>query len=175
MNVDGRPNVSGELLVAEAQRACLRACTVRLSNGYGSTSDHADRVNPAFARAAALGAKLRVDGLGHTFDFTRGIVALIGLLTAGSPPPAPIHFVRGRPTTLEVLTNLAAQLGQSSSCSIRPAASRDFDIARFLGDPSRAKNLLGSQGLVRLVDGLARLVLAFRDAHLAPEAQEFAR
>ena len=45
----------GELadMVAEAQRAGLRACTVRLSNVFGSTSDHADRVVPAFARAAA--------------------------------------------------------------------------------------------------------------------------
>jgi len=180
VNVYGRSKVEGELLVAEAQRAGLRACTIRLSNVFGSTSDHADRVVPAFARAAALGAELRVDGLGHTFDFThiddvtRGIVALIGLLAAGGSPPAPIHFVSGRPTTLEELANLAVGLGQAGS-SIRPAAPRNFDVARFFGDPSRAKALLGWRPLVRLEDGLARLVQGFRDAHRGAEPQEVVR
>ncbi|MDH5493272.1 MAG: NAD(P)-dependent oxidoreductase [Myxococcales bacterium] len=179
VNVYGRSKVEGELLVAEAQRAGLRACTVRLSNVFGSTSDHADRVVPAFARAAALGAELRVDGFDHTFDFThiddvtRGMVALTQLLSAGGPPP-PIHFVSGRPTTLEELATLAARLGQRGS-SIRSAAPRDFDVARFFGDPSRAKDLLGWQPLVRLEDGLARLVHAFRDAYRDAEAQEVVR
>jgi len=180
VNVYGRSKVEGELLVAEAQRAGLRACTVRLSNVFGPTSDHADRVVPAFARAAALGVELRVDGPGHTFDFihiddvTRGIVALIDLLAAGGSPPPPIHFVSGRPTTLEELANLAVRLGQAGS-SIRPAAPRDFDVARFFGDPSRAKALLGWQPLVRLEDGLGDLLRAFRAAHRGAEAQEVAR
>lgn len=180
VNVYGRSKVEGELLVAEAQRAGVRACTIRLSNVFGSTSDHADRVVPAFARAAALGEELRVDGLDHTFDFThiddvtRGVVALIKLLAAGDSLPPPIHFVSGRPTTLGELANLAARLGLSCS-AIRPAAPRDFDVARFFGDPSRARALLGWQPLVRLEDGLARLVQAFRDVHRAVNAQEVVR
>jgi UDP-glucose 4-epimerase len=179
-NVYGRSKVEGELLVAEAQRVGLRACTFRLSNVFGSTSDHADRVVPAFARAAALGAELRVDGFDHTFDFTHlddvtlGLVGLTELLSAGGPPPPPIHFVSGRPTTLEELATLAARLGQRGS-SIRSAAPRDFDVARFFGDPSRAKALLGWQPHVRLEEGLARLVHAFRDAHHDAETQEVVR
>lgn len=180
VNVYGRSKVEGELLVAEAQRAGVRACTIRLSNVFGSTSDHADRVVPAFARAAAFGEELRVDGRGHTFDFThiddvaRGVVALIKLLAAGNPPPPPIHFVSGQPTTLGELANLAARLGRSG-CAIRTATPRDFDVARFFGDSSRARTLLGWQPLVRLEDGLARLVQAFHDMHLAVEAQEAVR
>lgn len=180
LNIYGRSKVEGELLVEEAQRAGLRACTIRLSNVFGSTSDHADRVVPAFARAAALGAELRVDGLGHTFDFThiddvtRGVVDLVKLLGTGDLPPPPIHFVSGRPTTLGELASLAARLGQSGS-SIRPAPPRDFDVARFFGDPSRAKALLGWQPQVRLEDGLARLVQAFRDVHRAAEVPEVVR
>lgn len=180
VNVYGRSKAEGELLVAEAQRVGVRACTIRLSNVFGSTFDHADRVVPAFARAAAFGEELRVDGLDHTFDFThiddvvRGVVALIKLLAAGDPPPPPIHFVSGRPTTLGELANLAARLGVSGS-AIRTAAPRDFDVARFFGDPSRARALLGWQPLVRLEDGLTRLVEGFRNVHLAVDAQEVMR
>jgi nucleoside-diphosphate-sugar epimerase len=177
VNIYGSSKVEGERLVTEAQRAGLRACIIRLSNVFGSTTDHADRVVPAFARAAAFGAEMRVDGLDHTFDFThlddvtRGIVALIELLGSTESPPPPIHFVSGRPTTLGELAILAARIGQSGSVA-RSAPPRDFDVARFFGDPSRAKSLLGWQPLVGLEDGLARLIQAFRDTHPAAEALE---
>jgi len=177
VNVYGHSKVAGETLVAEARRAGLRACTVRLSNVFGSTSDHADRVVPAFARAAALGAELRVDGLDHTFDFThiddvsRGIVAVAELLAKGGAPPPPIHFVTGQPTTLGELASLAVRLAKSGS-PVRPAAPRDFDVARFCGDPTRARTLLGWEPQVGLEDGLARLVDAFKADGSAGQTQE---
>ncbi len=177
VNIYGRSKVEGELLVEQAQRAGVRACTIRLSNVFGSTADHVDRVVPAFARAAALGQELRVDGLDHTFDFThiddvtRGVVALVKLLTAGELPPPPVHFVSGRPTTLGELAHLAMRLGQPGSM-IRAAPPRDFDVARFFGAPERAKALLGWQPMVTLEDGLARLIQGFRELHQADDTQE---
>jgi nucleoside-diphosphate-sugar epimerase len=168
VNVYGRTKVKGEQLVACAQEAGLRACTIRLSNVFGSVLDHADRVVPAFARAAALGADLRVDGPDHTFDFThiddvtRGITALVEHLQRGATPPPPIHFVSGKPTTLRELATLAIRLGDAGS-SIRLAPPRDFDVARFWGDPSRAREILGWQPNVPLEDGLARLIRQFRE------------
>ena len=70
INVYGRSKVEGERLVNEAIGRGLRAATVRLSNVYGSVDDHADRVIPAFARAAVSGTTLRVDGAECAFDFT---------------------------------------------------------------------------------------------------------
>ena len=66
----------------------MKACTIRLSNVYGSVDDHEDRVVPAFARAAAFGDELRVQGEENTFDFTyiddvaRGIVLLAEFVDA---------------------------------------------------------------------------------------------
>lgn len=180
VNVYGHSKLEGERLVAEARRAGLRACTIRLSNVFGSTDDHADRVVPAFARAAAIGAELRVDGLNHTFDFThvddvtRGIVALVKLLGRGDSPPPPIHFVSRQPTTLGQLATLSAHLVQAGSC-IRPAAPRDFDVSSFYGDPSRARALLGWQPMIGLEEGLARLIQEFRAVHRVAEAQEVVR
>lgn len=172
VNVYGRAKVEGEQLVENAQRAGLRACIVRLSNVFGSTADHADRVIPAFARAAALGTELRVDGPDHTFDFTHiddvthGITALVELLDAGHTPPPPIHLVSGRPTTLGELAALAVQIS-NAGCSIRLAPPRTFDVARFVGDPSRAKAVLAWQPLVSLEEGFGRLVQAFQALHLS--------
>lgn len=177
VNIYGRAKVEGERLVNEAASSGIRACTIRLSNVFGSTSDHTDRVVPAFARAAALGEDMRVDGLDHTFDFThiddvtRGVVALTELLAAGGAAPPPIHFVSGKPTTLGELANLSARLGQSGSV-IRSAAPRDFDVARFVGDASRAKKLLGWQPEVKLENGLARLIQGFRETHGTVETPE---
>ncbi|MBK1672990.1 NAD-dependent dehydratase [Ectothiorhodospira shaposhnikovii] len=177
VNVYGRSKVEGELLVEKARRSGVRACTIRLSNVFGSTADHADRVVPAFARAAVLGRELRVDGLDQTFDFThiddvsRGIVALVELLAADEPTPPPIHFVSGRPTTLGELASLSIRIARSSS-TIRVAAPRDFDVARFFGNPERARALLGWQPQVRLEEGVARLVHAFHESPHAIEVED---
>lgn len=166
INVYGRSKVEGERLVESARNEGLRTATVRLSNVYGKTFDHADRVMPAFARAAAFGNTLRVDGADHTLDFTHiddtvlGIVALIGLLAAGEAPP-PIHLVTGRPTTLGRLAALATEIAGTKATIFR-APSRTFGLSHFHGDPARARRLLGWAPRVTVQQGLERLIRDFR-------------
>jgi UDP-glucose 4-epimerase len=174
MNVYGHTKVAGERLVGAARECGLRACTIRLSNVFGSTDDHHDRVVPAFARGAALGQELRVDGAHHTFDFThvddvsRGIVELAELLAKGEPTPPPIHFVSGVPTTLLELATLANRLAASPAC-VRLAPPRDFDVARFYGSPARAHEILGWKPTVSLEAGLRTLIHSFRYEQCQPE------
>lgn len=167
VNVYARSKVAGEDLLAEASLRGLRTAVIRLSNVFGSVRDHADRVVPAFARAAALGHQLRVDGAEHTFDFThisdvtRGIVSLIENLQNGGHTPPPIHFVTGRPMTLGQLARLAIDIANSNS-TIRYSEPRSFDVARFYGDPKRAHRLLGWSPSITVEDGLTDLIQAFR-------------
>lgn len=169
VNVYGRSKVEGERLVVAAQRDGVRACTIRLSNVFGTTTDHADRVVPAFTRAAARGEELRVEGADHTFDFThiddvtRGIVALIELLDSSEVVPPPIHFVSGIPTTLGELASMAIRIAGTDS-SVRLAPPRDFDVERFFGSPARAEALLGWKPRVNLEEGLTRLIHAMQEA-----------
>lgn len=180
VNIYGRSKVEGERLVAEAQRNGVRACTIRLSNVFGSATDHLDRVVPAFARAAALGHELRVDGADHTFDFThiddvsRGIMALTELLATTDDTPPPIHFVSGTPTTLGELAAMAIRIARTGA-TIRAAPPRDFDVARFFGSPARAKALLGWQPYVGLEEGLTRLISVFREPQDSMHSTEVAR
>ena len=175
INVYGRSKVEGERLVEAARDEGLRAAIVRLSNVYGSTRDHPDRVVPAFARGAVTGSALRVEGADHTFDFThiddttRGIVALIDLLADGKTPPPPVHLLTGRPVSLGRLAALAVDLAGAGAAIVQ-APPRSFDVSRFHGDPARARNLLGWAPRVELRQGLARLIHDFR---LEPGALEY--
>ena len=167
LNVYGRSKERGESLVGEARARGLRAAVVRLSNVYGSTWDHVDRVIPAFARAAVRAEPLRVEGANHTFDFThlddtvRGLVALIDLLDRGREAPTPIHLLTGQPTTLGELAELAVALARSRA-PITFAPPRTFDVESFHGDPRRAQEVLGWAPRVPLRDGLARLIEEIR-------------
>jgi nucleoside-diphosphate-sugar epimerase len=177
VNTYGRAKVEGERLINEARTQGLRTAIVRLSNVYGSTADHHDRVVPAFARAAVLGNSLRVDGSEHTFDFTHlddtvsGIVALATYLDGGNDGLPPIHFLTGQPTTLGQLAAIAREVSKSVS-RIVPAPPRNFDVSQFHGSPQRAKELLGWEPQITIREGISRLIADFR-AELTPEpAQE---
>ena len=179
VNVYGRSKAEGERLMEAARAGGLRAATVRLSNVYGSARDHADRVIPAFLRAAVSGHPLRVDGADCTFDFThiddtvRGLVAVVDRLARGQGLP-PIHLVTGRPTTLGDLATLAIDVAGGISPVVE-APPRSFDVSRFHGDPSRARELLGWEPCVVLREGLERLVRDLRAEAAAAERGESTR
>lgn len=166
LNVYARSKAEGERLVLDARNLGLHTAIVRLSNVYGCTKDHADRVIPAFARAAVEGSPLRVEGSNHTFDFThvndvvRGIGALIGLLESGAQSLPTVHLVSGHPTSLGELAAICCQLAKSDA-ALTETAPRSYDVARFYGDPSKAQKLLGWVSEISLEAGLMRLVEDF--------------
>jgi UDP-glucose 4-epimerase len=168
MNIYGRSKVEGENLINTARDGGLPAAIIRLSNVYGRTSDHDDRVVPAFARAAVLGRPLRIDGADHTFDFThiddtvRGIVALVEHLMQRADPPPPIHFVTGVPTTLRQLAKMAVDIAETNS-TLHHAPPRNFDVSSFYGSAERARLLLNWSAQVTLRSGLAQLIEDFRN------------
>ncbi|MDM8546190.1 NAD(P)-dependent oxidoreductase [Candidatus Venteria ishoeyi] len=166
MNVYAHAKRDAENAVLGARQHGLQTAIVRLSNVYGCTKDHADRVVPAFAHAAALGQGMRVDGTNHTFDFThvsdtvRGILAAVQRLQAGVRDLPPIHLLTGNATTLGQLATLANQLGQGRS-QIHEAKERNFDVAKFYGNPTRAKTLLNWSAQISIEQGLKQLIADF--------------
>ena len=176
LNVYARSKVRGEQLVEQARAAGVVANIVRFSNVYGCVDDHADRVVPAFARTAAHGGALRLEGPENMFDFThvddvvRGIEAHIEA-SAGRELLPPVHLLTGVGTTLNALASLAAR-ASTFELDLQIAPPRNYDVARFVGDPGRARSLLGWEAGIDLATGFAQLTEAYRDAGDAPPAGE---
>jgi nucleoside-diphosphate-sugar epimerase len=172
-NVYAHSKVAVEQLAESARAAGMRTAILRFSNVFGDMLDHADRVVPAFARAAAMGGVLRVDGAGCTFDFTHvsdladGILRVVLRLCDGDRALPPIHFVSGRQTSLGQLADLAIEIGGPAVARV-DAPLRDFDVHRFCGAPERAHDLLGWRATTPLETGFARLVNAYRSAMHEP-------
>jgi len=162
LNVYATSKVQGEHLIVQASIAGLQANICRLSNVYGCPHDHHDRVVVAFARAAARGGIARVDGADCLFDFTfitdvtDGLCRLVEATMTGERLP-PIQFVTGRGTTLGALASLAERIS-AHPVQIIEASARTFDVSRFVGDPARARALLGWQTTTPVEHGLATLV-----------------
>lgn len=167
VNIYGRSKMAMEDSTMTARVQGLQTAIVRLANVYGCIDDHVDRVLPAFCRAAVLGEQLRVDGLNHTFDFTHitdtidGLMLIISKLESGIMDLPPIHLLPGIATTLQEAAEFAIQAAQSDS-TIQVAPSRRYDVCRFVGDPERAKLLLGWKAKVTPKQGIELLVNDFK-------------
>lgn len=163
MNVYGRSKAAGERILYAVRDRGVVANVCRLSNVFGCTQDHADRVVMAFAKAAALGGTMSVEGRRHMFDFTAvadvvdGLIRMIDATARGTLLP-PIHFVSGRGTTLQSLAE-TLQGYALHRVEIVETPARDFDVDGFVGDPSRAWELLGWRTTTDLHQALQRLVV----------------
>ena len=166
LNTYARSKVRGEELMVEAAERGMVANICRFSNVYGCRHDHADRVVPAFARGAASGGLICVEGADHVFDFThvldvaRGLELSVHAAQAGQQLP-PIHFVTGRPCSLGQLAGLA-QSACENDLTIVDRAPRTYDVARFFGDPTRAASLLDWHAEIHIEQGFAELTQQFR-------------
>lgn len=147
INHYGKSKLEGEELVEAGAQSGLVANICRFSSVFGCPLDHADRVAMAFASAAAHGGRISVEGANNTFDFTSvrdvadALWRLIQATAAGERLP-PIHFVSGNGTTLRELADMAV-VASAHHLIVEEAPPRRFDVSRFIGDPMRAKSLLG--------------------------------
>lgn len=163
VNIYGDSKVAAEQAVESATKRGLKASVVRFSNVFGSVSDYHDRVIPAFCLAAANGTRIRIDGKDNLFDFTyiddvvQGVLSYICHLNKSNEFLPPIHFTMGQATSLGEAA-FYAQQAVEHPIEIIEAPPRDYDVARFYGDPSRAETLLNWKPCVGVQEGMRRLI-----------------
>lgn len=175
VNAYARSKVECEAMVTRAAGRGRRTSIVRLSNVYGRIDDYPDRVMPAFARAAALGTTMRVEGGDNTFDFSHVddlVPGLVSIIERLAPDHAialpPIQFVTGQALSLAQLAAMANELGGGRSRIVH-ASPRCFDVAKFYGCWSRAQALLGWRPRTTVAVGLAQLISEIRIDSLEKE------
>ena len=166
VNVYGRSKAAAERVALAWRRSGVETAVVRMANVYGAINDHPKRVAPAFARGAVDGGVLSVCGRENTFDFTHlddvalGLLSVVEALRAGEVLP-PIHLASGLPTTLGELAEIAARLG-GGRAKIAEVPAPAYNVSRFVGDPTRARELLGWKTRIKIGEGMHRLIEAFR-------------
>jgi len=170
MNTYGFSKVCSEMEMHYAQAQGLKTAIVRFSNVYGGDNDHADRVIPAFVKAASLNDTLRIDGANNVFDFThvkdvvKGLLKLVNFMESSRQTLIPtMHFVSGRGTTLGELSDMIRQFGNSDS-DIQSAPPRNFDVHSFIGNPEKAMKVLDWRAEISLEDGLQQMMHKTRSA-----------
>lgn len=167
MNHYARTKVRSEQAMQAARKDGLHCAVIRFSTVYGSVRDHPDRVIPAFCRAAIAGLPLRVEGADNCLDVTHVsdvadcLAKVVDHLSRGQSLD-PMHLTTGAGTTLPDLARMAVELADSDS-EIITLSPRDFDVARFAGDPARAMAQAGWRPTVPLRTGLADMIAALRD------------
>jgi UDP-glucose 4-epimerase len=169
INVYGRSKAACEEAALAGRQSGLAVAILRLANVYGHVRDHPDRVVPAFCRAAAAGASMRVEGPGYTFDFThvfdvvRGIREMVRLLDLGCTALPAVHLVSGRATRLDELAAMANAAGGGRS-EIDRIDNLAYNVSCFVGVPDRARAILGWEAEISIQAGVRQLVADFQRA-----------
>ena len=133
----------------------------RFSNVYGSERDLPERVIPKFMSKALRGDDITLYGGGQILDFTFLDDTISGILKAyaacfdGGPNlfGEDFHFVTGRGVSVSDLATMIIEMVGSSS-KIITSGSNTFEVRRFVGNPEKARRILGYESKVRLEDGL---------------------
>ncbi len=166
VNVYGRSKAAAERVALAWRRSGVDTAVVRLANVYGALNDHPKRVTPAFVRGAVEGEVLTVCGRENTFDFTHlddvalGLLSVVEALQAGEVLP-PIQLASGIPTTLGELADIAVRLG-GGRAKVAEVPAPSYNVSKFVGDPGRARELLGWQTRIKIGEGVLRLIEAYR-------------
>ena len=167
LNTYAHCKVEGEKLVNEYRQRGLVTAILRFSSVYGSAYDHADRVIPAFCRAAVKGSQMQIEGLENSFDFTHvsdvvnGIICTMNKLQAGVEDLPPIHLTTGKGTSLMQVVRLVRDILEQP-VYYQEAPVRTYDVHRFCGNPDQAKKVLGWQAQVPFARGMEHLLKQYQ-------------
>ena len=168
--VYGRSKLAGEEIVAH--RAVFRnwrAFTLRLPGVYGNEKDILDRAIPSFVLAALRGQPLELHGGGqiteflHIRDVLKAIFRTIDLLEWDRRRPyvETVDLLSGRVTALgAIIDTIGRHLGRP--LDVRDLPARPGNIPQFMGDPTRAREILGFEASVLPEQGVPEMIELYR-------------
>lgn len=178
-NVYGATKMAGENLMEQYhQNYGLNGMIMRFSNVYGSKYDQMDRVIPKFLIRASKSLPLVIQGGEQLFDFTHiddtrdGILCGVDLLVKKSFRDEPFfddfHILTGIPTSLQDLAKYIGEMFENQ-VEIAYAPARQYDVEKFYGDPTKAREILGYEAKISLELGIRMMVHEIAHKYLRGE------
>ena len=162
VNVYGLSKLIGEQLFVElCVQNDLRLANVRFSNVYGNEWDINDRVIPKFSLNILNDQPIVIEGGEQLIDFThiddtvQALVQIINLLNNEKLSREVIHLSPGQGWSLQQLVEIIEyELGKKAT--VKTEEKRNYDVERFVGDPSTRKRLLGIERFIPLEEGIKK-------------------
>jgi nucleoside-diphosphate-sugar epimerase len=164
-SIYGTSKLAAEMAVSSYYNMLhLDSIIFRFSNVYGSERDQLKRVIPKFMIQALKGEDITLYGGDQILDFTfiddtvSGILAAYTAAMEGSNSiiGQDFHYVTGRGVSVSELSEMIVKVANSKSEIVRIPA-KDFDVLKFIGDPTKSNEILGFKARVKLEDGLKML------------------
>ena len=171
VNIYGDSKIQGENLFTEYARRNNHSCLIlRFANVYGNEFDLFDRVIPRFIKAIANNLEVVIEGGEQVIDFTHiddTVDTFIKAITYLEQDKETIiddfHILPGVGWSLyEAIEYLENIINKKAIYKINP--KRNYDVEKFVGDPTKIKNVLKSREFLSLNDGLKLAVPIYLEA-----------
>ncbi len=164
VNIYGDTKIQGEnMFVNYANKHKLSCIILRFSNVYGNQFDLLDRVIPKFIKAIEYNQELTVEGGEQIIDFTHiddtvdTIIKVIEHIECNDILIDDFHVLPGIGWSLhEAIECIEKILGKSAKKKTN--FKRPYDVEKFIGDPTKIKNIINSKEFFSLEEGLKRAV-----------------
>jgi len=169
-NVYGVSKITGELLCRKYhENYGVNVGILRFSNVYGGVHDILDRVIPKFILSALRGEPIVIQGGGQIFDFTHvddtvtGIMRMVGKLeNCNCEHCDEFHLLTGKGTMLQDVAEIISN-ALDSTLEVKYSPARDYDVEKFIGDPSKAKTTLGFRATTLPEKGIPLTIERYRE------------
>ena len=160
VNIYGDSKIQGENLFTSFAKEHKSNCLIlRFANVYGNQYDLFDRVIPRFIKAIASNEELTIEGGGQIIDFTHiddtvdTIVKAINYLESHNNIIDDFHILPGIGWSLHQLIEYIENILDKKAI-IKINQKRNFDVEKFVGDPTKIKTILKSRDFLPLEEAL---------------------
>jgi len=142
----------------------LNVGIARFSNVYGGLFDILDRVIPRFVLSSILDEPIYFHGGNQLFDFTHiadtveGLTKMIGVINNVEPNYFnKYQFLTGKSSSLQNIKEIIEyKLGKEIDTKV--IAPRSYDVVKFYGDPSKAKEELDFTAKIDIKTGIEKTI-----------------
>ena len=156
-----------DLIKHSAMTRSLKYTIVRLANVYGSTHDQPGRVIPIFVHKAMRNEPLILNGGEQVLDFIHyqdiidDLIRIFELADGPTCRNTTLNLATGQGNSIHQLAVLIRRLTNSNS-TISTIPRREYDVKQFIGDDSKAQDILHHHSRTNLEKGLERYIAQVR-------------